>query len=119
MLLSLLLQAHHFSLQPHPKGLMELKYGFCFIRTMYNWMWILQVQEELYEKLNGSAEGRIRIWFGLRQILNSTDSLLLKTKEAADRHKTGIHMVLLLSSSSFIILSRYLVKFSNVISRRL
>lgn len=84
-----------------------------------NWMWILQVQEELYEKLNGSAEGRIRIWFGLRQILNSTDSLLLKTKEAADRHKTGIHMVLLLSSSSFIILSRYLVKFSNVISRRL
>lgn len=53
-----------------------------------------QAQEELFENLNGSAEGRIRIWFGLRQILNATDPLLLETKAAADKHKTGIHMVL-------------------------
>ncbi|XP_024388472.1 uncharacterized protein [Physcomitrium patens] len=52
----------------------------------------LQTQEELFEKFNGSAEGRIRVWFGLRQILNATDSLLLSTKAAADKHKTGIHM---------------------------
>lgn len=52
----------------------------------------LQVQEQLFEKLNGSAGGRIRIWFGLRQILNATDGLLNGTKAAADKHKTGIHM---------------------------
>lgn len=52
----------------------------------------LQVQEELFDQLNGSAEGRIRIWFGLRQILNATDPLLLGTKAAANKLKTGIHM---------------------------
>ena len=40
-----------------------------------------------------TAEGRIRVWFGLRQIMNSTDDLLLRTKEAADRRHTGINMV--------------------------
>lgn len=39
-----------------------------------------QAQEELFKNLNGSAEGRIRIWFGLRQILNATDPLLLETR---------------------------------------
>lgn len=61
--------------------------------SMYGSCMRWQVQEELFDKLNGSAEGRIRIWFGLRQILNATDPLLLGTKAAADKHKTGIHMV--------------------------
>jgi cytosine/adenosine deaminase-related metal-dependent hydrolase len=53
----------------------------------------LQIQEDLFEQYHGSAGGRIRIWYGLRQILNASDSLLLRTKAAADKHKTGIHMV--------------------------
>eukprot|EP00271_Cylindrocystis_brebissonii_P014635 TRINITY_DN36068_c0_g1_i1.p1 TRINITY_DN36068_c0_g1~~TRINITY_DN36068_c0_g1_i1.p1 ORF type:complete len:492 (+),score=65.94 TRINITY_DN36068_c0_g1_i1:216-1691(+) len=52
----------------------------------------IQEQEALHAKFNGTAEGRIRSWFGLRQILNSTDALLRQTKEAADRLQTGIHM---------------------------
>ncbi|CAK9270073.1 unnamed protein product [Sphagnum jensenii] len=52
----------------------------------------LQIQEDLFEQYHGSAGGRIRIWYGLRQILNASDSLLLRTKAAADKHKTGIHM---------------------------
>ncbi|EFJ04925.1 hypothetical protein SELMODRAFT_431949 [Selaginella moellendorffii] len=52
----------------------------------------LTAQEELYKSLNGSAGGRIRVWFGLRQIMNATDALLLRTKEAADKYNTGIHM---------------------------
>ncbi|KAI5069395.1 hypothetical protein GOP47_0015696 [Adiantum capillus-veneris] len=52
----------------------------------------LKVQEELFSKFHGSAGGRIHVWFGLRQILNATDDLLLKTKELADKCGTGIHM---------------------------
>lgn len=52
----------------------------------------IQIQEELYRNLNNTADGRIRVWFGLRQILNATDDLLLLTKEFADKLKTGIHM---------------------------
>ncbi|KAJ3671830.1 hypothetical protein LUZ60_007909 [Juncus effusus] len=52
----------------------------------------IQSQKELYEKYNDTAEGRIRIWFGLRQIMNATDELLLKTRDIAQELKTGIHM---------------------------
>jgi len=52
----------------------------------------IQIQEELYKNLHGTADGRIRIWFGLRQILNATDDLLFLTKEIADKFNTGIHM---------------------------
>lgn len=52
----------------------------------------IKLQEDLYDKYNGTADGRIRCWFGLRQILNATDDLLKRTKASADRLKTGIHM---------------------------
>lgn len=52
----------------------------------------IQIQEELYKNLHGTADGRIRVWFGLRQILNATDDLLILTKEIADKFNTGIHM---------------------------
>ncbi|KAJ7298477.1 hypothetical protein O6H91_Y576600 [Diphasiastrum complanatum] len=52
----------------------------------------MKVQEELYQRFNGCADGRIRVWFGLRQILNASDDLLIQTKQAADKFKTGIHM---------------------------
>lgn len=52
----------------------------------------IQSQKELYNKYNNTADGRIRIWFGIRQIMNSTDRLLLETRDAAKEFKTGIHM---------------------------
>lgn len=52
----------------------------------------IQSQKELYEKHHDTAEGRIRIWFGIRQIMNSTDELLIQTRDVARELKTGIHM---------------------------
>lgn len=52
-----------------------------------------QSQKELYEKHHDTADGRIRIWLGIRQIMNATDRLLLETRDVAKELKTGIHMV--------------------------
>eukprot|EP00257_Ricinus_communis_P014575 XP_015572278.1 uncharacterized protein LOC8286752 isoform X2 [Ricinus communis] len=52
----------------------------------------IQSQKELYEKYHNTAEGRIRVWFGIRQIMNSTDRLLLETRDIARELNTGIHM---------------------------
>ncbi|KAJ0039308.1 hypothetical protein Pint_23770 [Pistacia integerrima] len=62
----------------------------------------MQSQKQLYEKHHNTADERIRVWLGIRQVMNSTDALLLKTRDAARELKTGIHMVL---SSSFCSLS--------------
>nr|ACF86649.1 unknown [Zea mays] len=53
----------------------------------------IQSQKELYEKHHNTADGRIRIWFGLRQIMNATDRLLLETRDIAQKLNTGIHMI--------------------------
>lgn len=52
----------------------------------------IQSQKELYEKHHGTADGRIRIWLGIRQIMNSTDRLLIQTMDLARELNTGIHM---------------------------
>ncbi|EPS67458.1 hypothetical protein M569_07316, partial [Genlisea aurea] len=52
----------------------------------------IQLQRDLYEKHHNTADGRIRVWFGLRQIMNSTDRLLTETRDAAKELSTGIHM---------------------------
>ena len=52
----------------------------------------IQEQKELFDKYNNSADGRIKIWFGLRTIFNNSDDLIIKTKKIADELKTGIHM---------------------------
>ncbi|KAH9709767.1 UDP-glucose 6-dehydrogenase 3 [Citrus sinensis] len=52
----------------------------------------IQSQKELYAKHHHAADGRIRIWFGIRQIMNATDRLLLETRDMAREFKTGIHM---------------------------
>ncbi|GMN49305.1 hypothetical protein TIFTF001_018476 [Ficus carica] len=52
----------------------------------------IQSQKELYMKHHNTAGGRIRVWFGIRQIMNSTDRLLLETRDIARELKTGIHM---------------------------
>ncbi|KAH9618590.1 hypothetical protein KSS87_019831 [Heliosperma pusillum] len=53
---------------------------------------LIQSQKELYEKHHDTAEGRIKIWLGIRQIMNSTDRLLIETRNLAKELKTGIHM---------------------------
>ncbi|GLT86734.1 hypothetical protein SLE2022_048530 [Rubroshorea leprosula] len=52
----------------------------------------IQFQKGLYEKHHNTADGCIRVWLGIRQIMNSTDHLLLKTRDLAKELKTGIHM---------------------------
>lgn len=54
----------------------------------------IQSQKELYKKHHNTVDGRIRVWFGIRQIMNSTDCLLHETRDAARELKTGIHMVM-------------------------
>ncbi|XP_051122648.1 uncharacterized protein LOC127245676 [Andrographis paniculata] len=52
----------------------------------------IQSQKELHKKHHNTANGCIRIWFGIRQIMNSTDLLLTETRDAAKELGTGIHM---------------------------
>ncbi|KAL8224505.1 hypothetical protein R6Q57_019980 [Mikania cordata] len=52
----------------------------------------IQSQKELHNKHHNTADGRIRIWLGIRQIMNSTDRLLLQTRDTAKELQTGIHM---------------------------
>lgn len=51
---------------------------------------------------HNSADGRIRVWLGIRQIMNATDGLLLATRDIAKELKTGIHMVLISVFSTFL-----------------
>ncbi|KAB1201424.1 5-methylthioadenosine/S-adenosylhomocysteine deaminase [Morella rubra] len=52
----------------------------------------IQSQKDLYKKHHNTADGRIRVWFGIRQIMNSTDRLLLETRDITRELQTGIHM---------------------------
>lgn len=52
----------------------------------------LDFQEELFKKYNNTADGRIKIWFGLRTIFNNSDELIKGTKVLADKYNAGIHM---------------------------
>lgn len=52
----------------------------------------LEKQEELIRRWHGQADGRIRVWFGLRTIFNNSDRLIERTKTLADRYGVGIHM---------------------------
>ncbi len=52
----------------------------------------LDAQVELYERWNGRADDRIRVWFNLRTIFNNSDDLIVRTKALADKYKTGIQM---------------------------
>ncbi|KAL3511476.1 hypothetical protein ACH5RR_030877 [Cinchona calisaya] len=52
----------------------------------------IQSQKELYKKYHNTADGRIRIWLGIRQIMNATEFLLAQTRDTAKELQTGIHM---------------------------
>jgi 5-methylthioadenosine/S-adenosylhomocysteine deaminase len=51
---------------------------------------IVQAQEALVKKWNGSYDGRVRAWFQFRGIPNSTDQLVTRLKELADHYHTGV-----------------------------
>jgi 5-methylthioadenosine/S-adenosylhomocysteine deaminase len=53
---------------------------------------ILALQEEEYNRLDGSAGGRVRYWFGVSSIFNNIDECFTRTKQVADKYGTGIHM---------------------------
>ncbi len=46
--------------------------------------------EQVVQKWNGACQGRIRAWFQFRGIPNSTDRLVTRMKELADRYGTGV-----------------------------
>lgn len=48
--------------------------------------------EELYEAYDGTGNGRVRIFFGLRQVMTSTPELVDQVAAAARQYNTGIHI---------------------------
>ncbi len=51
----------------------------------------LGIQVAHYERWHGKADGRIRVWFGLRTIFNNSDALIVRTKALADAYGVGVH----------------------------
>ena len=52
----------------------------------------LDAQAELFERLHGTAGGRIHVWFGLRTIFNNSDELIKGTVMLAEKYQTGFTM---------------------------
>jgi len=52
----------------------------------------LAIQEENIKNWHNAADGRIRVWFGLRTLFNNSDELVKRTKALADKYGVGIHM---------------------------
>jgi 5-methylthioadenosine/S-adenosylhomocysteine deaminase len=52
----------------------------------------LSLQLDNFQQWHGQADGRIRVWFGLRTIFNNSDELIQQTKTLADKHNVGVHM---------------------------
>jgi len=46
---------------------------------------------ELVDRWNNKADGRIHVWFGLRQIMVCSEELWERFKELSAKYKTGIH----------------------------
>ena len=46
---------------------------------------------ELFDTWNGAGDGRVRIWFGIRQVMTCSEKLLRLTAEAAADLHTGMH----------------------------
>ena len=53
---------------------------------------VLETQIANFESWHDQAEGRIKVWFGLRTIFNNSDELIQRTKDLADRYGVGVHM---------------------------
>jgi len=48
--------------------------------------------ESLYKEFHGAGDGRIQIWFALRQVMTSTPALIQLMAEKAKEYKTGLHI---------------------------
>ncbi len=47
--------------------------------------------EELYRNYHGAGDGRVEIWFALRQVMTCSPELVRRTAEKAAEYSTGIH----------------------------
>lgn len=52
----------------------------------------IEKTEELYKKYHGAGEGRVQIWFGLRQIISCSEELVRMSAQRAKELKTGVHV---------------------------
>jgi len=53
---------------------------------------IIQKNESLFNQWHGKAQGRIRVWMGMRQIMVCSEDLLHAVRGLADQFNTGIHI---------------------------
>ena len=51
----------------------------------------MQLTQDLYEKYQGAGEGRLDIWFAIRQVMTCSPELIREIGTEARRLKTGIH----------------------------
>ena len=52
----------------------------------------IRLTEELHKGYQGAGEGRVDIWFGIRQLMTCSKELIEKIVEKAEELDTGIHM---------------------------
>jgi 5-methylthioadenosine/S-adenosylhomocysteine deaminase len=52
----------------------------------------LKDNENAFRDIDGKADGRIRVWFGVEWIPVCSKEFLAETRELADRYHTGIHI---------------------------
>lgn len=52
----------------------------------------IKATEELYRGYHGAGDGRVEVWFGIRQLMTCSRGLVGKIAEKAEELDTGIHM---------------------------
>ncbi|WNC13857.1 amidohydrolase [Brevibacillus brevis] len=52
---------------------------------------ILDNNEWLYKQYHGKGDGRIQVWFGIRQVMSCSPELISAAAEKARAYKTGLH----------------------------
>jgi 5-methylthioadenosine/S-adenosylhomocysteine deaminase len=53
---------------------------------------VVELGRSLHEKYNGTADGRIRVWLGLRSVTATSDGLCRAIRDEAQRLGVGIHI---------------------------
>jgi len=52
----------------------------------------LEDNKKAFKEKNGSANGRIHIWFGVEDVIRSSPEFVRKAREYADKYRTGVHI---------------------------
>lgn len=60
-------------------------------RPGYDYFETIENNEILYKERNGSADGRISVWFGLEHIAYCSEDAYYKVAKLAEKYDTGIH----------------------------